>query len=142
MAILAFPGADDSPSLPDVPPLVQYLLLHFLTPILAWLSDHIYQALLTRCATHPLVRLAQCYDPSNVVAVCAAYYHRDGPGKPPTYTVNTMVRAEIVRAWADSCSDPELECHLASVWSSAGMSACRCLAQLPTTAPSIASMPG
>jgi hypothetical protein len=25
-----------------------------------------------------------------------------------------LVRAEIVRAWADSCSDPALECHLAS----------------------------
>src|SRR5215210_5240927 len=114
MAILAFPGADDAPPLPDVPPLVQFVLLRFFTPILAWLSAHLYQALLARCPTHPLVRLAQCYDPAGVVAVCAAYYHGDGPGKPPTYTVNTLVRAEIVRAWADSCSDPELECHLAS----------------------------
>src|SRR3712207_8361635 len=55
-----------------------------------------------------------CYDPASVVATCAAYYHGDGPGKPPTYSVNTLVRAEIVRAWADSCSDPALECHLRS----------------------------
>jgi hypothetical protein len=91
---------------------VQYLLLRFLTPILTWLSAQIYQALLTRCAAHPLVRLAQLYDPASVVAVCADYYHHSGPGKPPTYTVNTLVRAEIVRAWADSCSDPDLEWHL------------------------------
>ncbi len=114
MAILTFPGADDSPALPDVPPLVQYLLWHFFTPILAWLSAQIYQMVLMRCAPHPLVRLAQLYDPSDVVATCSAYYHRAGPGKPPTYTVNALVRAEIVRAWADSCSDPELEWHLAS----------------------------
>ena len=114
MSILAFPGSDDSLPVPNVPPLVQYLLLHFLTPILAWLSAQIYQVVLTRCATHPLVRLAQLYDPSGVGATCADYYHRDGPGKPPTYTVNTLVRAEIVRAWADSCSDPDLEWHLAS----------------------------
>ena len=100
--------------LPDVPPLVQYLLLHFLAPILAWLSDHVYQVLLVRCAAHPLVRLAHLYDPSAVVAACRGYYHRDGPGRPPTYTVSTLVRAEIVRAWADSCSDPQLEWHLAS----------------------------
>ena len=114
MAILAFPVADDSTALPDVPPLVQYLLLHFLTPILAWLSDCVYQALLVRCYAHPLVRLAQRYDPSAVVTACSAYYHRDGPGRPPTYTVSTLVRAEIVRAWADSCSDPALEWHLAT----------------------------
>ena len=114
MPILAFPVADDSTPLPDVPPLVQLVLLRFLTPILAWLSAHLYQALLARCAAHPLVRLAQGYDPSAVVTTCAAYYHRTGPGKPPTYTVNTLVRAEIVRAWAASCSDPALECLLAS----------------------------
>ncbi len=114
MAILAFPVADDSPSLPDVPPLVQYLLLSFLTPILAWLSDRVYQALLVRWGTHPLVRLAHLYDPAPVVAACSGYYHQQGPGRPPTYTLNTLVRAEIVRAWADSCSDPELEWHLAT----------------------------
>ena len=114
MAILPFPAPDESPDLPDVPLLVQVLLLRFLEPILTWVSARIYQAVRTRCATHPLVRLAQLYDPAAVVAACAEYYHRDGPGKPPTYTVNTLVRAEIVRAWADSCSDPELEWHLAS----------------------------
>jgi hypothetical protein len=114
MAILAFPVADDSPPLPDVPPLVQYLLLRFFTPILQWISQQLYQAVLVRCTDHPLVQLAQRYDPAAVVASCAAYYHQTGPGKPPTYTVNTLVRAEIVRAWADSCSDPELEWHLAS----------------------------
>ena len=114
MAILAFPGADDAPSLPDVPPLVQYLLLSFLTPILAWISARVYQALLVRWAAHPLVRLAHLYDPAPVVATCSGYYHQQGPGRPPTYTVNTLVRAEIVRAWAASCSDPELEWHLAT----------------------------
>jgi hypothetical protein len=72
MPILAFPVADDAPPLPDVPPLVQYVLLRFFTPILAWLSAHLDQALLARCPTHPLVRLAQGYDPAGVVAVCAA----------------------------------------------------------------------
>ena len=114
MPILAFPVADDSPPLPDVPPLVQVLLLRFLTPILQWISQQLYQAVLGRCAAHPLVQLAQHYDPAPVVASCADYYHQTGPGKPPTYTVNTLVRAEIVRAWADSCSDPALEWHLAS----------------------------
>lgn len=62
---------DEPPDLPDVPLRVQYLLLRFLTPILTWLSDWMYQAVLARCATHPLVRLAHLYDPAAVVACCA-----------------------------------------------------------------------
>ncbi len=114
MAIL--PAADRDPftRLPDLPPLVQPVLQRFLALILAWVSALVYQALLDHCARHPLVRLAQLYDPAAVVARCSAYYHQAGPGTPPTFSVQTLVRAEIVRAWADSCSDPELEWHLAT----------------------------
>jgi len=96
--------------LPDVPPLVRYLLGAFLEPILAWLSSLVYRPLLQRCADHPLVLLAHWYDPAPVVAACAAYHHAPHtPGRPPTFTIDQFVRAEIVRAWADSCSDPALE---------------------------------
>src|SRR6266487_2383928 len=96
--------------LPNVPPLVQYLIGAFLEPILAWLSTLVYRPLLQRCADHPLILLAQWYDPSPVVAACAAFHHpADAPGRPPTFTIAQFVRAEIVRAWADSCSDPALE---------------------------------
>jgi hypothetical protein len=105
----------DTLDLPDVPPLVQYLVGGFLVPILAWISALIYRQLLLRCARHPLVRLAQLYDFAPVVAACQAYYHAPGAkGTPPTYTIDQLVRAEFVRAWADSCSDPELEWLLAS----------------------------
>jgi DDE family transposase/transposase-like protein DUF772 len=96
--------------LPDVPPLVQYLIGAFLAPILAWLSTLVYRPLLRRCADHPLVLLAQWYDPAAVVAACATFHHpADAPGRPPTFTIDQFVRAEIVRAWAESCSDPALE---------------------------------
>lgn len=99
-----------TPDLPDVPALVQYLIGCFLEPILAWLSTLVYRPLLQRCADHPLVLLAQWYDPSAVVAACAAFHHpATAPGRPPTFTIDQFVRAEIVRAWADSCSDPALE---------------------------------
>jgi len=99
-----------TPDLPDVPPLVQYLIGCFLEPLLAWLSTLVYRPLLHRCADQPLVRLAQWYDPSAVVAACAAFHHpAAAPGRPPTFRIDQFVRAEIVRAWADSCSDPALE---------------------------------
>jgi hypothetical protein len=93
-----------------VPVLVQYLVLTFFQPLLAWFSSLLYRPMLLRCADHPLVLLAQFYDPAPLVAACAAFHHApDTPGRPPTFTIEQFVRAEIVRAWADSCSDPALE---------------------------------
>lgn len=114
MAILPAPVPDPFTRLPDLPPLVQTVLQRFLALILTWVSALVYQALLVQCARHPLVRLAQHYDPAAVVTACSVYHHHSGPGASPTFPVRILVRAEIVRAWADSCSDPELEFHLAT----------------------------
>lgn len=103
------------PDLPALPPLALALLGAFLQPILAWVEMVLIRSVLARCATHPLVQIAQNYDPAAVVAACAAYHHPEGSkGARPTFSIEQLVRAEIVRAWADSCSDPELEWLLAS----------------------------
>src|SRR5262245_53207207 len=78
-------GARD---LPDVPPYVQYLIGFFLAPILAWLTTLVYRQVLSRCAEHPLLQIAQHYDLRAVVMACAAYHHRTGPGAPPTFSVD------------------------------------------------------
>jgi hypothetical protein len=104
-----------TPDLPQLPPFVLAIISQFLAPLLAWFSQQVYRAVLSRCASHPLVRLAQLYDPAPLLITCADYYHAPSTkGCPPTYSVDQLVRAEIVRAWADSCSDPELEWLLAS----------------------------
>src|SRR6266496_2715263 len=100
--------------LPDFPPYLQYLIGCFLAPILAWVSTLVYRQALSRCADHPLVQIAQDYDLTPLVTACATYYHGAGPGTPPTFSVDQLLRAELVRAWADSCTDPELEWLLAS----------------------------
>jgi hypothetical protein len=103
--------------LPDVPPLVQYLIGVFLEPILAWLTLLVYRPLLRRCAEHPLVLLNQWYDPSAAVCACASFHHAPGtPGRPPQFTIEQFVRAEIVRAWAECCSDRDLEELLLISW--------------------------
>jgi hypothetical protein len=102
-------------ALPVLPPLALWVLGAFMQPILAWIEILLLRAVLARCADHPLVRIAQTYDPVAVVTACAAYHHPLGAkGAPPTFTIEQLVRTEIVRAWADSCSDPELEWLLAS----------------------------
>lgn len=99
-----------TPDLPQVPPFVQFLIGLFFEPIMAWFHTLAYRPLLRRCADHPLVLLNQYYDPAPIVAACQGYHHAPGtPGAPPTFTIEQFVRAELVRAWADSCSDPALE---------------------------------
>jgi len=89
--------------------------LRFLPAILAWLETCILRQLLHRFADHPLVQIAQFYDLTPVIAACADYYHAaEAPGKPPTFSIELLVRAEIVRAWAESCSERDLEWHLSS----------------------------
>ena len=103
------------PDLPALPPLALWLLGAFLQPILTWVETLLLRSVLARCAEHPLLQIAQTYDPAAVVAACAAYHHPPGTkGAPPSFSIEQLVRAEIVRAWANSCSDPELEWLLAS----------------------------
>jgi hypothetical protein len=107
--------AAGAPRSAGLAPLALWVLGTFLQPILAWVSDQLIRSVLARCLDHPLLRLAQTYDPAAVVAACAHYYHAaPTKGAPPTFTVAQLVRAEIVRAWANSCSDGELEWLLAS----------------------------
>jgi hypothetical protein len=110
MSILPRPLRANASDLPDVPSFVQYVVAVFLTPILAWLETLVYRPILARCADHPLVLLARYDDPSAVVAACHGFHHpADAPGRPPTFPIALFVRAEIVRAWAESCSDRDLE---------------------------------
>jgi hypothetical protein len=96
--------------LPNVPPFVQFLIGLFFEPIMAWFHSLAYRPLLRPCADHPLVLLNQYYDPAPIVAACQGYHHAPGtPGAPPSFTIEQLVRAELVRTWADSCSDPALE---------------------------------
>ena len=104
-----------TPDVPAVPPFVQYLVGLFFSPLVAWLETLVLRLVLARCADHPLVLLALHYDPAPVVRACAAYRHpQASKGAPPTYPTDLLVRCEIVRAYAEDCSDRELEWLLAS----------------------------
>lgn len=104
-----------TPDLPAIPLWLQAWVLVFLGPILQWAEHRIYRSVLARCAEHPLVQIGLRYDPAPVVAACAVYRAAPGgPGAPCSFTIEQLVRAELVRAWADACSDRELEWHLTS----------------------------
>ena len=105
----------DTPDLPDIPPLALAVLGQYLDPILAWFTGRVLHPMFQRCADHPLVALHAWYDPTTAVTACAGFHHAEGtPGRPPDYSIAQFVRMELVRAWADSCSDRDLEQLLSS----------------------------
>jgi hypothetical protein len=112
MSIVAYPAQSAQSALPPVPPALFALLAPHLAPLLAWLSDQYLARMRQQEADHPLCLLAQHLDLAPVIAQCADYYHSAGAGAPATYTVAQLVRAEIVRAYAGSCSSPALASHL------------------------------
>jgi hypothetical protein len=112
MPIVAYPANTAQSDLPPVPPVLFALLAPYLAPLLTWLSDQFCARMLQDERDHPLVQIAQHYDLTSVIDQCAAYYHTSGAGAPPTYTVAQLVRAEVVRAYAGSCSSPALTSHL------------------------------
>ena len=109
MAILPDPSTDVTADLPPLPPLILLVLARCWDTLLAWLTTHLERRMLARCRHHPLVALAQVYDPAPVVLACAAFHHQRGPGAPPTHPVALLVRAEMVRAWLGAVSDRQLE---------------------------------
>lgn len=101
--------------LPAVPRWMQAWVLVFYEAILAWAETRIYRVILAQCLEHPLVQLGQAYDLRAVVEACAGFRaDPDGPGTAATFTVEQLVRAEVVRAWAETCSERDLEWHLTS----------------------------
>ena len=87
--------------LPDVPSFVQWLIGEFLTPILVWLETLVYRPLLRRCAEHPLVLLAQWYDPAAVVASCTGFHHAPGtPGRLVGQRQHSLAD-QLCRPWPD-----------------------------------------
>ena len=102
--------------LPDLPPLVQYLLGCFFGA-----DPRLGRNDTSAPADTPLLRPSARPDCAHLrpdtarCSLCGLFYHpADQPGRPPTFSVDLLVRAEIVRAWADSCSDRDLEWHLAT----------------------------
>ena len=117
MSILSYFCSSDDFALPALPPALRPwrpVLLAWLLALLDCFSRGVSRSLVRRFPQHPLVRLHALYDPAAVVQACARYHHQAGPGPKPTYPVALLVRAEIVRTWAGSCSDLKLEQLLAS----------------------------
>lgn len=77
------------------------ILSQYLTPLLEWLSQQVYERLLARARAHPLVRLAGLLDFSPLEGACADYQHHSGRGRPNVHSVPQLLRALFIKYWFD-----------------------------------------
>ena len=72
------------------------------------LSEFIYDRLLSRDQTHPLVQLKELLDFTPMEIACADYHQKSGSGCKPTHTVPKLLRALLVKYfYNDSLRDAE-----------------------------------
>jgi len=84
------------------------IIIHYLSPLLLWLSDLVYENLLSRDRDHLLCQLHQLLDFREMEAACAEYHQLNGCGRPVAHTVPQLLRAMLVK-YLYGCSLRELE---------------------------------
>ena len=81
---------------------------HYLTPLLLWLSDLVYENLIDRDPDHLLCQLHRLLDFSEMEAACADFHQLKGNCRPVEHTVPQLLRAMLVK-YLYGCSLRELE---------------------------------
>lgn len=99
---------------PDVPPRLCREIQRCQDALWAWINALVVTLFHANTPDHDLMRINQSFDFAPLVAQCADYYHASGPGTQPTYTVEQLLRAEVVRSYHQSCGDETLATILAT----------------------------
>lgn len=95
------------------------ILTQYLSPLLIWFSDLVYERLIASEHDHLLYRLHSLLDFTELETACAAYHPGNGNGRPVIHTVPQLLRAMLVK-YLYGCSLRELEekirCHILVKW--------------------------
>lgn len=78
------------------------ILADYLQPVLAWVSQFIFQQLLTQNKRHPLIVIEQILDFSALEQACVTFHETTAVrGRPVTHTVSRLLRAIFIKYWYD-----------------------------------------
>lgn len=97
-----------TPSIPENLEPIAPILKQYLSPLLIWLSNLVYERLISREQSHLLYQLHQLLDWREIETTCTAYHQSKGHGRPIEHTVPRLLRALLVK-YLYGCSLRELE---------------------------------
>lgn len=95
-------------SIPENLAQIAPILTQYLSPLLLWFSNHVYDRLIPTDSNHLLFRLHNLLDFSPLESACAAYHKSNGRGHPVVHSVPRLLRAICVK-YLFACSLRELE---------------------------------
>jgi len=95
-------------SIPENLSQIAPILIRYLSPLLQWLSNLVYERLIPPDSNHILFTLNKIVDFSALESACANYHKSNGKGHPINHAVPKMLRAMVVKYLYD-CSLRELE---------------------------------
>ena len=73
------------------------IIIQYLSPLLLWFSDLVYQGLIRRDCDHLLCQLQKLLDFTELEDACAAYHQLNGTGRPVSHTVSQLLRTMLVK---------------------------------------------
>lgn len=94
--------------IPENLALIAPIIRQYLTPLLIWFSNLIYERLIASEHDHLLYRLHHLLDFTELETACADYHRLNGNGRPVTHTVGQLLRVMLVK-YLYGCSLRELE---------------------------------
>ncbi len=76
---------------------IAFILDEYLTPLLIWLSNLVYERLIPSNSDHLLVTIDKLVDFSALETACVAYHKKNGNGRPIEHAVPNLLRAILVK---------------------------------------------
>ncbi len=86
-----------NPSIPENLTPIASVLTRYLSPLLCWFSDFVYDRLIPPDSKHLLCTLHNILDFSALEAACADYHKLNGKGRSVSHTVPKLLRALLVK---------------------------------------------
>lgn len=102
-----------------IPPVVLFLVQFYYEALVMWLGQRLYERLLPRWRREFLVTIHDLVDLRPLEAACGSYYHSQGGGTQPVYTVAMLVRALLVRYvyhWSYAETERQMNTNLVVRW--------------------------
>lgn len=94
-----------------LPQNLQEIVEEYEDELKVYFGRQVFSELVARNQEHILVMLAENLDLGEIERVCQCYHHQEGPGQPPTHTVDQLVPALLV-GWLYDLSLRDLEKRL------------------------------
>ena len=109
----------DKKSIPEYLAPITPILLLFWEKFEEWISEQLYERILSQAEKEEVVRLRECVNFEGLTAACAGYHQQGGRGRPVKHGVRQLVRVLFLRWYGNHSlreTEAQVRYHLLYRW--------------------------